>query len=151
LIERSTKDLDLVGLVKGDQLVTPAPLPAALDEAANDVARLMRLSPGWLNAGPASLLHRLPHGFLERTVRRDYGGLVLRLASRADQVCLKLDASTESRRGKHFADLKELAPSPDELRHAARWAMTLEFDPSAVLRPILIQVLAEFGVEFGDA
>ena len=33
LIERSTKDLDLVGLVTGGKLVKPVPLPAALHEA----------------------------------------------------------------------------------------------------------------------
>src|SRR5215212_2403231 len=65
LIERATKDLDLVALVDGDTLIKPVPLPAALREAANDVARIMKLSPGWLNADPASLLDfGLPPGFL---------------------------------------------------------------------------------------
>jgi uncharacterized nucleotidyltransferase DUF6036 len=151
LIERSTKDLDLVGLVINGQLVKPVPLPAALDIAANDVARIMKLSAGWLNAGPASMLDLgLPIGFLERTVRHDYGGLVVRLASRYDQVCFKLYAAADdSPRGKHFADLKELAPSADELRSAARWTMT--HDPSDGFRQILIQVVAALGGELGDA
>jgi hypothetical protein len=151
LIERSTKDLDLVALVTGDELVKPVPLPAALDDAASDVAKLMRLSAGWLNAGPVSLLDfGLPTGFLERTVRRDYDGLIVRLASRYDQVCFKLYAAADdSARGKHLADLKELAPAPEELRSAAAWAMT--HDASEGFRQILVQVLAVPGVELGDA
>lgn len=114
LIERPTKDLDLVALVAGDRLIKPDPLPAALLEAANDVGRMMKLRPGWLNAGPARLLDfGLPAGFLERTERREYGGLIVRLASRYDQVCFKLYAAVDdSPRGKHFADLKELSPTP---------------------------------------
>ncbi len=151
LIERSTKDLDLVGLVVRERLVKPVPLPPALREAADDVAQLMKLSPGWLNAGPASLLDLgLPDGFLERTVRRNYGGLTVRLASRYDQVCFKLYAAADdSPRGKHFADLKELAPAADELRAAARWVTT--HDPSEGFRLILSQVLAVLGVEWNDA
>jgi len=151
LIERSTKDLDLVGLVAGGRLVKPVPLPPALSEAVADVAQLMKLSPDWLNAGPASLLDLgLPNGFLERTVRREYGGLAVRLASRYDQVCFKLYAAADdSPRGKHFADLKELAPSADELRAAASWVIT--HDASEGFRHILDQVLAALGVERNDA
>ncbi len=151
LIERSTKDLDLVGLVTGGKLVKPVPLPAALHEAASDVGRMMKLTAGWLNAGPASLLDLgLPAGFLERTVRRDFDGLVVHLASRYDQVCFKLYAAADdSPRGKHFADLKELAPNADELRAAAAWVIT--HDDSEGFRQILRQVLAALGVEWSDA
>ncbi len=151
LIERSTKDLDLVGLVSGSRLVKPVPMPPALSQAAADVAQLMKLPPGWLNAGPASLLDfGLPAGFLDRTVRRKYGGLTVQLASRYDQVCFKLFAAADdSPRGKHFADLKQLGPSPDELRAAASWVIT--HDASEGFRQILSQVLAAFGVEWSDA
>ena len=151
LIKRSTKDLDLVGLVAGDQLVKPVPLPPALSEAVADVAQLMKLSPDWLNAGPASMLDLgLPGGFLERTVRRQYGGLTVRLASRYDQVCFKLYAAADdSPRGKHFADLKELAPTADDLLSAAGWVIT--HDASEGFRQILGQVLAALGVEWRDA
>ncbi|NVB82942.1 MAG: hypothetical protein HOV81_31480 [Kofleriaceae bacterium] len=146
LIERATKDLDLVGLKIGDELIKPVPLPQALSEAADDVAKLMKLSPGWLNAGPASMLDLgLPEGFLGRTSRREYGGLVIYLASRYDQICFKLYAAADdSPRGKHFADLKQLAPIPDELRGAAAWAIT--HDSSEGFRQILDQVLAALGV-----
>jgi hypothetical protein len=147
LIERATRDLDLVRLIVGDGIVSPIPLPAALGQAAEDVGKLMKLSPGWLNAGPASMLDLgLPVGFLERTVRRDYGGLVVHLASRYDQICFKLYASADdSPRGKHFADLRILAPSADELRRAAGWVVT--HDNSEGFVQILDQVLAALGAE----
>jgi hypothetical protein len=112
---------------------------------------MMKLTAGWLNAGPASLLDLgLPAGFLERTVRRDFDGLVVHLASRYDQVCFKLHAAADdSPRGKHFADLKELTPTADELRAAAAWVIT--HDASEGFRQILSQVLAALGVEWNDA
>jgi hypothetical protein len=71
----------------------------------------MNLWPDWINAGPASMLQLgLPEGFLGRAVRREYGGLVIYLASRYDQICFKVYAAADdSPRGKHFADLKQLA------------------------------------------
>lgn len=141
LIERATRDLDLVGLVHSGRLIKPVPIPPALMEAANDIEKLMRLSPGWLNAGPASMLDLgLPVGFLERTVARTYGGLVVHLASRYDQICFKLYAAADdSPRGKHFADLKRLAPTAEELRSAAAWVVT--HDDSEGFRFILGQVM----------
>jgi hypothetical protein len=111
----------------------------------------MKLSPDWLNAGPASMLDLgLPPGFLERTIRREYGELTVRLASRYDQICFKLYAAADdSPRGKHFADLRELAPSADELRQAAAWTRT--HAPSDGFAHILRQVLAALGVEADDA
>lgn len=147
LMERTTRDLDLVGLVAGDEVVKPVPLPPALSKAADDVAKLLKLSPGWLNAGPASMLDLgLPEGFLGRTVRREYGGLVVYLASRYDQICFKLYAAADdSPHGKHFADLKQLAPTADELRNAAAWVVT--HDSSESFTVILSQVLTALGVE----
>jgi hypothetical protein len=147
LIERATKDLDLVGLKLGDQIVKPHPFPEVLAEAADEVAKLMKLSPRWLNAGPASMLDLgLPAGFLERMARREYGGVVVHLASRYDQICFKLYAAADdSPRGKHFADLKQLTPTSDELRSAAAWALTHDF--SEGFRQILDQVLLALGVE----
>jgi hypothetical protein len=129
----------------GDALVKPTPLPTALAEAAKDIGELMGLAPGWFNAGPASLLDLgLPDGFLGRTIRREYGGLVIHLASRLDQICFKVYAAADdSPRGKHFADLKQLAPTPDELRAAAAWVIT--HDNSGGFREILNQVLAALG------
>lgn len=151
LIDRPTKDLDLVALKLGETLVKPIPLPPALRDAAGDVARVMKLPADWLNAGPAAMLDLgLPEGFLERTVRREYGGLVVHVASRYDQICFKLYAAADdSPQGKHFADLKLLAPTPEELRHAAAWTVT--HDPSDAFRSILDQVLATLGTMVTDA
>jgi hypothetical protein len=88
----------------------------------------------------------LPEGFLERTSRRPYGGLILHIASRYDQICFKLYASVDdSPRGKHFADLKQLEPTPEELRGAAAWTVT--HDPSDGFRHMLDQVLALLGAD----
>ncbi len=57
------------------------------------------------------------------------GGLTLHVASRFDQVHFKLYATVDQGpRSKHFNDLEQLAPSPEELDAAARWCR--EHDPS---------------------
>jgi hypothetical protein len=66
LIQRTTKDLDLVALVKNGQLISPDPLPQALLQAAKEVERALQLGNDWLNTGPASLLTvGLPAGFMD--------------------------------------------------------------------------------------
>jgi hypothetical protein len=99
-----------------------------------------------MNAAPSSLLdHGLPNGFMARAERRQYGGLVLHLASRVDQVAFKLYAAIDQGPdSKHVADLRLLSPTPSELRDAARW--TRRHDPSDGFRDILLQVLEYFGV-----
>jgi hypothetical protein len=150
LIERPTKDLDLVALLVGGQLTNPVPLPAPLQEAATDVMRVMELNADWFNAGPASMLELgLPPGFLERTVRLEYGGLTVHVASRFDQICFKLYAAADdSPRGKHFADLKLLAPSAKELEVAVTWVHT--HDSSDGFRTIVAQVIDARGAGHGN-
>jgi hypothetical protein len=149
VIDRPTKDIDLVALIQGDKLVAVGPnLPAALAEAVADVAGALHLPADWVNAGPASLLALgLPAGFQERLERRKYGrGLELSLASRFDQIHFKLYAAADDAPGgKHHIDLKQLQPSPDELRLAARWAKT--HDASEEFAGVLAGVLRDFGVE----
>jgi hypothetical protein len=49
------------------------------------------------------------------------------LASRHDQICLKLyPAVDDHRRGKHFTDLITLSPTGAELEEAATWVKTQE-------------------------
>lgn len=71
LIDRPTKDLDLVALREGDVLAPAGrPLPAALAEAVEDVARVLDLPPNWMNGGPDSLLRfGLPAGELRAAAR----------------------------------------------------------------------------------
>ena len=150
LTTRSTSDLDIVALVQDGQYATAKPLPEALVEASRDVGDALGLGENWLNAGPTDLLtHGLPDGFAERAERRTYGSLVLHIASRLDQIHLKLYASVDQGpRSKHVADLRLLAPTRDELLAAAGW--TRRHDPSEPFREDLIETLHFFGVEDAD-
>jgi hypothetical protein len=147
MIERSTRDVDIVALRSGEELGSAEPLPGPLRIASDRVARDFSLPVEWLNAGPTDLLDLgLPEGFLERLERRDYGeGLAVHLASRYDQIHFKLYALVDQGPGKHEEDLRALGPSDEELRAAARWART--HDPSEPFAAILDQVLSHLGVE----
>jgi hypothetical protein len=123
LIRRPTKDLDALALVENGQYVLAKPLPAALVEAIADVAAVQGLDDQWLNPGPTNQLKQgLPEGFSERTTRHVFGGLVVHLAGRVDQIFLKLYAAADGDpKSKHVRDLIDLHPTEDELRVAAAW------------------------------
>lgn len=151
LIDRTTRDVDVLALRHGGDLVDPRPLPPRLLDARDRVAGDFGLAENWLNAAPASLLDfGLPAGFEDRLEPRDYGpALVVWLASRLDQIHFKLYALADHAPGsKHDLDLRALAPTPDELSAAARWAIT--HDPSEGFRLELKAVLAYLGVEDVD-
>lgn len=126
------------------------PLPEPFRAAIEDVARTYGLAPDWINLGPDALLDLgLPDGFGERLERLDLGGLVIWFAGRFDMVCFKLYAAVDQLgRGRHFQDLRELDPSPDELLVAARWTIT--HDPSRAFRMGLVSILVDLGVEDAD-
>jgi hypothetical protein len=149
VIDRPTRDIDLVALVEDDQLVTVGRvLPPALAEAVVDVGRSLNLAADWMNSEPAGLLSLgLPAGFRERLIRQSYGGgLDLFLASRLDQIHFKLYAAADGGPGdKHHADLKRMGPSREELQMAAQWART--HDPSEGFAIVLAGVLHDFGIE----
>jgi hypothetical protein len=149
-VERATQDVDVVALRRGSGLDWPDPLPAPLLTARARVARDFSLPEDWLNPGPASLLDfELPEGFLDRVEARSYGAyLTVYFASRLDQIHFKLYAAVDQGPGKHSQDLEALAPTPDELRQAARWAGT--HDPSPGFDGVLRQVLAHYGADDGD-
>jgi hypothetical protein len=97
---------------------------------------------------PAAL--GLPEGFEGRVETRRWGGLVLHVAGRFDQICFKLYAATDQgTRSKHFDDLRQLSPSREELLRAAGWART--HDPSEGFRGVHVQTLRALGVEGADA
>jgi hypothetical protein len=150
LLHRPTNDLDLVAQVDAGHPVGVVPLPAALEEAITDVARALDLPANWINPGPASLLDLgLPAGFVERAHSRRYGPLEILLADRFDQVHFKLYAAIDQGpRSKHFADLRALEPSRDELSAAARWART--HDPSEGFRTDLVKALEALGMRVND-
>ena len=154
LIDRPTKDLDVVALAGVEPWSSAAPLPDPLLEAVKDVALALELEPDWLNPGPTDLLDLgLPDGFADRTTAERFGALTVRYAAREDQIAFKLYAAADHwpNEGKHLQDLRALAPTPEELRTAARWCMS--HDPSPGFRDMLLQpVLAALGVpEVPDA
>lgn len=147
LIQRSTEDIDLIGVVHDGVLVSAEPLPAGLRTAIADVALLVG-SDRWMNGEPTSLLiHGLPSGFLDRCERRTYGGLTILLADRVDQIHLKLFAISAPN-DKHHADLRALSPTAAELVSAAQWARTQATGEGFEME--LRATLATFGVELGD-
>lgn len=146
LVRRATRDVDLVAIAEGGQLLPASPLPDALKEARDRVARDFDLDPNWLNAGPTDLLKwGLPEGFMNRIVTRRYGdALTVHFASRFDQIHFKLFAMVDQAGGRHEADLRALHPSKPELIAAARWSMTQ--DPSPGYKMVLREALNALGV-----
>ena len=150
LIERSTRDVDVVALRVGNELASAKPLPAALEAARDRVARDFSLPAEWLNPGPTALLEfGLPAGFIDRLERRDYGDhLAVYFASRYDQIHFKLYALVDQGPGKHEADLRALSPTEEELLAAARWSTS--HDPSEGYTQMLRDVLTHLGVDDAD-
>lgn len=150
LVSRATKDVDLVAVAEGRELRSADPLPEALREARDRVARDFDLDPNWLNAGPTDLLKwGLPEGFINRIVTRRYGeALTVYFASRFDQIHFKLFAMVDQAGGRHEADLRALQPSSQELITAARWSVTQ--DPSPGYRMVLKEALNALGIEDND-
>lgn len=150
LIDRSTGDLDVIGMSDNGRYVKIESLPRPLAEAAVQVAQALELSEDWLNTGPASLMDSgLPQGWEERIEVRRYDALESHVPSRFDQICFKLYAAVD--RGpddKHFRDLRMLQPSADELKKAARWTVT--HDPSEPFRQELITCLGGMDVVMSD-
>ena len=150
LVERTTRDVDIVALRVDSELEPADPLPDALRMARDRVARDFDLPESWLNTGPTSLLDfGLPEGFIGRLASRSYGrGLMVHFASRLDQIHFKLYAAVDQGPGKHSADLEALAPTREELVQAAHWART--HDPSPGFEEVLRRVLSHFGVDDAD-
>lgn len=150
LIERSTRDVDLLALRAGKELGSAKPLPAVLEAARDQVARDFSLPADWLNPGPTDLLEfGLPEGFIDRLEHRDYGDyLTAYFASRYDQIHFKLYALVDQGPGKHEADLRALSPTEEELLAAARWSTS--HDPSDGYAQLLRDVLIHLGVDDVD-
>ena len=150
VIQRPTKDLDVVALVVSGAIARAEPWPEPLREAVADVAVALKLDEQWLNPGPTSLVDcGLPSGFSERLTARPFRNLVVHFASRLDQVFFKFYAMVDQGpRSKHAQDLKKLAPSSAELLEAARWSR--QQDSSEGFRSECVQALRFFGVEVTD-
>ena len=151
LLDRPTNDLDVVTQAdESGAAVSADPLAPPLREAISDVARAFGLPENWVNPGPAALLDLgLPEGFADRAHIQRYGALEIRLADRLDQIHFKLYAAVDQGpRSKHFADLRTIEPTREELLSAARWART--HDPSEGFRAGLEAALEALGVRATD-
>ena len=152
LRQRTTQDADIVALMDaaGD-LVSPAPLPPFLLDAAAQVARDLGLKENWLNNGPSHdegglFQMGLPAGFAGRLTQRVFGPrLTVYFIGRLDQIHFKLYAAADQRDPTHLDDLRALRPTDAELEAAARWAMTHDVSPG--FRWVLQELLKEMGHE----
>jgi Nucleotidyltransferase of unknown function (DUF6036) len=149
LVQRTTRDVDVVALAEAGVLVSAVELPDGLLAARDRVARDLGIADDWLNSGRAEMLRLgLPNGFAERWTTQRYGAaLTVRWASRLDQVHFKLYAAVDQA-GKHLRDLEALKPQRDELIAAALWAR--EHDPSEGFLAPLREALAYFGIDDAD-
>jgi hypothetical protein len=150
MVPRTTKDMDVIALIRGGVLISPDPLPDDLLKASSEVAEDLGIPRDWLNNGPSrgvGGLFRmgLPAGFKERLQSRRYGPhLLVHFISRLDQIHFKLYAAAD-RGGYHVEDLRALGPSPDELQAAALWTMTHDVSEGFAL--ILKRLLRSLGYE----
>lgn len=152
LIDRPTKDLDVVARIEDGEWHGAKPFPEPLNQAVKDVADALDLPANWMNPGPADLMDfGLPEGFAERARPEVFGNLTVRFAAREDQIAFKLYAAADHwpDQSRHLADLRRLSPSSEELLAAANWCRT--HDPSEGFRDmLLLPVLADLGLEDPD-
>lgn len=149
IIDRATRDVDVVAIIEASTLTTIDALPTELAVAVEDVARQYGIEPDWINAGPADLARDpgLPAGFLDRSTPVVTDGLVLHLAGRLDQIHLKFYAAADQMpaNSRHLQDLVALQPTRQELRDAAEWAA--RHDPSDGFTVLAAALLGRLGGE----
>lgn len=151
VVERPTADVDIVGFSSPTGYAKADVLPAFLTTAVREVGDALGLGDAWFNGGPAGLIDfGLPVGLGNRVTVRIYGGLEVHLPAREDLVCFKLYAAVDQgERSKHFADLRALAPTSEQLLSAARWTRT--HDPSPGFLIELQRILELLGIEVPNA
>jgi len=142
---RPTKDVDVVAMIDGKELISARPLPAPLLAAIREVGTALKLPEDWINSTAADLWEMgLPEGFQKRLEPIHFGGLTLFCARRFDQICFKLYASVDQGPGsKHFEDLKRLHLTSEELLKAGFWCKT--HDVSEEFARSLAEALLQLG------
>jgi hypothetical protein len=124
---RPTQDVDVVAIAgPSDPPRVEVAMPAALAEAAEDVAAALDLRPDWLNTGPVGVVgHQLPDGYDGRLRSRAFRALVVSVPARSDLVRLKLLAAADEGVGSpHVHDLVLMKVSGSELHSASGWVQT---------------------------
>lgn len=152
LITRTTRDIDVLALIKGSidgepNLLSSEPLPDVMIESAKTVARDLLMPDDWLNSGPTDLLtHGLPEGLSSRLHTRRYGTkLTVHFIDRFDQICFKTYAAINGGGAHHISDLNLLLPSEEEMLSAACWCLTQ--DASEVFPQLVTSFLEQTGYE----
>lgn len=146
IVERTTRDVDVLAIVKGKaqlgHLTPPDPLPESLRKAIATVARDLGLPADWMNTVVGLQWKTgLPLGLERRLHWRQYGGLTVGLVDRYDLIFFKLYAAADSGgpSSVHFQDLLALRPTEEEMSAAATWVR--EQDPTPDFATILQQVI----------
>ncbi|NOZ56683.1 MAG: hypothetical protein GXO73_07840 [Calditrichaeota bacterium] len=156
LQDRPTRDVDVLG--RWDETVLdvvgietfPEEMVACINRVVANHPELAGMGQNWINLGPRALVQAgLPKGFVDRLhVLRVGNKLTLHLLGRRDLLALKLYAAADEhgpRQEIHFADLKGLAPTYDELDWALEWLRTLrDFEEK---RPVVKHVIERLGYE----
>ena len=134
--DRPTRDVDVLGRWDETALgvvrveAFPEKLVTCINRVVANHPELAGMGQNWINLGPGALLQAgLPKGFADRLRALRVGNrLTLRLLGRQDLLALKLYAAADEhgpRQETHFADLKGLAATYDELDWAVEWVRTL--------------------------
>lgn len=150
VVERPTADVDVVGYSSPVGYIKADALPEFLATSVRDVGDALGLGAKWFNNGPTDLIDfGLPPGLADRVTVRTYGTLEVHLPAHEDLVCFKLYAAVDQgERSKHFADLRTLTPTAEQLLTSARWTRT--HDPSPGFLDELRRILGLLDVEVSD-
>jgi hypothetical protein len=154
LSQRATIDLDVVARRRDGRWMRSRPLPVELARAVDEVASVLGLPTDkpWLNDGPSFLFEMgLPVGWEARTVPRTFGALTVQLLARDDLIVLKVWAATDQRaperRARDVGDLRQLAPTRDDLLRAVRWCRAKDGTANFLESSSVLGILKELGVE----
>lgn len=151
VIDRPTVDVDVIAeRGAAGELLPATPLPDAIADAVAIVARLKGLPLDWFNSVAGSEVQfGVPDGCMARLRPQVFSALTVWWVDRTDIIAFKLVAAVDHRShpaNKHLEDLRLLAPSAPELRHAVTWFERITAPSSAVFTE-LGHILKEFGYE----
>lgn len=150
VVERATRDVDVIatGTLQRDgpptDIQPPEPLPKALTDAIATVARDLGLPADWMNTTVAGQWQTgLPPGFASRITWNRDAGLWVGVAGRLDLIYLKLYAAADDTgpASRHFADLRALRPTAEELAAARAWISETQ-DPTPTMATTLERITA---------